>query len=174
MHILDTERLTLRTIEVDDAAFYLELVNDPSWLRYIGDRNIRTLEQSRAYIEQVPCAMQRELGHSMYVIELKDGGAAIGMCGLIKRDTLPDVDIGYAIRPAWWGRGFAYEAAAAVLAYGRDRVGLKRLLGITNPDNIVSNRLLQKLGLALVETTILGAEQRPTNLYRLEFAAAPA
>ena len=168
MKILDTERLSLRTIDADDAAFYYELVNDPTWLEHIGDKGIRSVEGARAAILDGPCVMQEKLGHSLYVMERKSDGVALGLCGLIKRDTLPEVDIGYAIRPAWFGQGYTYEAAAAVVAYARDRLRMKRLLGITSPGNTNSIRLLQKLGLGFVETTYLPPGERPTNIYRIE------
>ncbi|MBV6324830.1 GNAT family N-acetyltransferase [Duganella violaceipulchra] len=169
MKILDTERLTLRTIGVDDAAFYYELVNDPTWLEFIGDKGIRSIEGARDAILEGPCAMQERLGHSLYVMERKSDGVALGLCGLIKRDGLDDVDIGYAIRPAWFGQGYTYEAAVAVVAYARDQLRMKRLLGLTAPANLNSIRLLQKLGLAFVELRNLPPHERPTNIYSIEF-----
>ena len=100
MDILETERLRLRTLALDDAPFYLEVVNDPAFIEYIGDRGIRTLDAARKAIAEGPVAMQAALGHSLCLVELKQDGAPIGMCGLIKRDTLPEVDIGYAFLPA--------------------------------------------------------------------------
>ncbi|TFW16313.1 GNAT family N-acetyltransferase [Duganella callida] len=168
MKILDTERLTLRTISADDAAFYYELVNDPTWLEHIGDKGIRSIEGARTAILEGPCAMQQKLGHSLYVMERKSDGAPLGLCGLIKRDTLPAVDIGYAIRPAYFGQGYTYEAAAAVVAYARDTLGLPRLMGITNPANLNSINLLAKLGLRFVEHKIMPPDGRPTNIYSME------
>lgn len=174
MQILDTERLTLRTLEVDDAHFYLKLLNDPSFLTNIGDKGVRTLEGARASILEGPCVMQRDYGFSMYLVERRSDGVPLGVCGLIKRDTLPDVDIGYAMAPPFWGQGYAYEAAAAVLAHGRDRLGLPRLLGITSPENIGSNQLLKKLGLRFVKLTQLDGRDTGTNLYAIEFPVAAA
>lgn len=165
MKILETERLTLRTIGPDDAPFYYELVNDPSWLEYIGDKGIRSIEGARTAILEGPCQMQQRHGHSLYVMERRSDGRPLGLCGLIKRDTLPDVDIGYAIRPAYFGQGYTYEAAAAVVAYARDVLGIRRLMGITNPANTVSINLLAKLGLTLVEQTELPPDGRLTNIY---------
>lgn len=169
MKIIDTERLNLRTIDPDDAAFYYELVNDPTWLEYIGDKGIRSIEGARDAILEGPCAMQQRLGHSLYVMERKSDGVPLGLCGLIKRDGLDDVDIGYAIRPAWFGQGYTYEAAVAVVAYARDQLRMKRLLGLTAPANANSIRLLQKLGLEFVEVRNLPPHERPTNIYRIEF-----
>ncbi|MQA21083.1 GNAT family N-acetyltransferase [Rugamonas rivuli] len=169
MKILDTERLTLRTITPDDAVFYYDLVNDPTWLEFIGDKGIRSIEGARDAILEGPCAMQERLGHSLYVMERKSDGVALGLCGLIKRDGLDHVDIGYAIRPAWFGMGYTYEAAAAVVAYARDTLRMRCLLGLTDPGNINSIRLLEKLGLAFVELRNLPPHDRPTNIYRIDF-----
>lgn len=171
--ILDTPRLRLRTLDQDDAAFYLALINDPTWLRFIPDKGIHTEQAAREAIAQGPMLMQQRLGHSIYVVELKEGGAAIGLCGLIKRDTLPEPDIGYGFLPAHWGRGYAGEAAAAVLAYARDTLRFPCLLGITDPDNAISGRMLKKLGLRLTESAP-GAAGRPTDYYRIDFPANAA
>ncbi|MCU6496790.1 GNAT family N-acetyltransferase [Rugamonas sp. A1-17] len=168
MKILETERLSLRTITIEDAAFYYELVNDPTWLEFIGDKGIRSIDDARKAILEGPRAMQEERGHSLYVMERKSDGVPLGLCGLIKRDGLDDVDIGYAIRPAWFGQGYTYEAAVAVVAYARDQLRMKRLLGLTNPGNVNSIRLLQKLGLEFVELRNLPPNDRPTNIYRIE------
>src|SRR5262249_16667525 len=112
---------------------------------------------------------QKALGYSLMLVQRKSDGAAIGLCGLIKRDTLPDTDIGYAYLPPFWGAGYAYEAAAAVVEFARGTVGLKRLLGIVSPSNVASNQLLAKLGLRFVETTVLKGETNSTNLYSMEF-----
>lgn len=168
MKILETERLILRTIDADDAAFYYELVNDPTWLEHIGDKGIRSVEGARSAILEGPCVMQQKYGHSLYVMERKADGKPLGLCGLIKRDTLPNVDIGYAIRPAYFGQGYTYEAAAAVVAYARDTLGLRRLMGITNPANVNSINLLAKLGLRFVEHKAMPPDGRPTNIYSME------
>ncbi|WP_372526576.1 GNAT family N-acetyltransferase [Piscinibacter sp.] len=144
--ILDTERLRLRTLVIDDAPFILELVNEPSWLRFIGDRGVRSIEQARDYIVQGPMAMFARLGFGLYLTELKDGALPIGICGLIKRDSLPDVDLGFAFLPRFWGCGYARESAAAVLAHGLGALGLKRIAAITSPDNRRSIRLLESIG----------------------------
>jgi len=145
--IAETERLRLRPIDLEDAEFVLELVNDPSWLQFIGDKGVRTLEDARTYIASGPMAMYERLGFGLYVTERRTDGVPMGMCGLIKRDGLDDVDIGFAFLPRYWGRGYAHEAAAAVMDYGRNVVGLTRIVAITSPDNESSARLLEKLGL---------------------------
>lgn len=169
MKILDTERLTLRTLEADDAAFYLELVNDPAFLKNIGDKGVRTVADARAALLSGPVTMQRERGHSLYMVIRKEDGAMMGMCGLIKRDSLPEVDIGYAYLPQFWGKGYAYEAAAAVKAHARDTLRLPCLMAITNPQNASSIGLLLKLGLSFIEFKHLPPDNKPTNIYRLDF-----
>jgi RimJ/RimL family protein N-acetyltransferase len=173
MRILDTGRLVLRTIALDDAAFYLELINDPAFIEHIGDRGIRTLAGAREAIASGPIAMQAALGHSLYVVELKDGGAPAGMCGLIKRDTLDEVDIGYAFLPQYRGRGYACEAATAVLAYA-PTIGIRRLLAITAPANAGSIALLCKLGLRFQRLAHLTPEDPGTNLYAVDLAGTAA
>jgi RimJ/RimL family protein N-acetyltransferase len=171
MHVLDTERLRLRTLELDDAPFYLEVVNDPAFIEYIGDRGIRTLEAARKAIEDGPMAMQAALGHSLCVVELKQDGTPIGMCGLIKRDTLPEVDIGYAFLPQFGGKAYATEAAAAVLASAAS-LGIRRVLAITSPDNAGSNAVLKKLGMRFEEVVYLTPEDPGTLLYSYDFPEA--
>jgi RimJ/RimL family protein N-acetyltransferase len=169
MKILETERLVLRTVEADDAPFYLELVNDPSFIANIGDRHIRTIEAAREAIESGPVAMQAALGHSIYLVERKEDGKPVGMSGLIKRDSLDHVDIGYAFLPAYRGLGYAYEAGAAVVAHAREQVRLPRLLAIVSPDNAGSISLLAKLGLTFEALVHLTPDDPGTNLYVLDF-----
>lgn len=147
MKVLETDRLILRWVSLEDAEFVLRLLNEPSWLRFIGDKGVRTIDDARAYILKGPVDMYSRLGFGLYLVELKEEGFSIGMCGLIKRDTLEDVDIGFAFLPAYWGKGYAYEAAAAVLAYGEKVLGLNRIVAITSRDNDRSAKLLEKLGL---------------------------
>jgi RimJ/RimL family protein N-acetyltransferase len=175
MDIAETERLRLRTITLDDAdaAFHLALLNDPAFIDNIGDRGVRSLDESRHYISDGPVAMQQRCGHSMYVVELKDSGTPIGMCGLIKRDTLVDVDIGFAFLPRYRGCGYAWEAARATVEHAR-ALGITRLAGITSPANTASNQLLAKLGLRFQCLMHLTLDDPGTNLYIAELAASAA
>lgn len=147
MKVLETERLILRRMSAGDAGFILGLLNEPSWLRFIGDRGVRTIEDARDYILNGPVAMYARLGFGLYVTELKEDSSPMGICGLVKRDFLDDVDIGFAFLPKYWGQGYAYEAAVAVMAYGQEVLGLERIVAITTLDNDRSARLLEKLGL---------------------------
>lgn len=162
--ITETPRLRLRTAAPDDAAFYFALVNDPGFLEHIGDRGVRTPDDAVQALLDGPIAMQEERGHSLYVVERKEDGTPIGMCGLIKRTTLDGVDIGYAYLQPYWGQGYAYEAGMAVLGYA-PALGLRRVLAITSPNNIASNFLLRKLGMRFERFTHLVPGDAGTNLY---------
>jgi RimJ/RimL family protein N-acetyltransferase len=163
--VLETDRLVLRRLDAEDAAFILQLVNEPSWLRFIGDKGVRNLDDARRYIREGPVASYERFGFGLFLAELKDTGAPIGMCGLLKRDTLDDPDIGFAFLPAFWGRGFARESASAVMALGRDTFGLKRLLAVTNPDNDRSIRVLEDLGLAYERMVKLSGDGMEIKLF---------
>ncbi len=165
MIVARTSRLTLRWLTADDAAFVLALVNDPDWLRYIGDRGIHNLEDALAYIDNGPRAMYQRLGFGLFAVTLNRGGQPIGMCGLIQRDTLPGVDIGYALLPQYRGQGHALEAAQACVTLAREQFGLRRLLAIASPDNAPSARLLGKLGLHFEQLLELVPGSDPVALF---------
>ena len=153
--VLTTERLRIRHMTVADAAFMLRLLNEPSWLRFIGDRGVKTLADAQSYILNGPVEMVRRLGFGFYIVELKDqvGSAGpVGICGLAKRPYLADVDIGFAFLPEFWGQGYAFEAAAAVLDLAHTRLGLRRVLATVRPGNQSSIKLLEKLGLRYEKT----------------------
>ena len=153
MTLLETKRLILREFTFDDAAFILTLLNEPSFIRYINDKNVRNLEDARQYIVNGPMASYARNGFGLYLVELKDTAVPIGMCGLLKREELPDADIGFAFLPDYWGKGFALESATAVLNDARERLGLKRVLAIVMPENNASIKLLEKLGMRFERDT---------------------
>lgn len=165
MNILETERLVLRRMRVEDAEFIFELVNEPAFIRNIGDKGVRTLEDARNYILNGPVASYAKFGFGLYVVVIKETGAAIGICGLLKRDSLEDVDIGFALFEKFWGRGFAYESAAAVMEYGRTALGLKRIVAITSPDNEGSMRVLEKIGLRFEKMIRMPGSDEDTRLF---------
>ena len=165
MNVLETDRLIVRRLSPDDAEFILRLLNEPSWLRFIGDKGVRTIEDARAYILRGPVEMYSRLGFGLYLVAIKGGGPPIGICGLIKRDSLEDVDIGFAFLPEYWGRGYAYEAASAVMAYGGNVLGFKRIVAITSVDNDSSARLLEKLGLRFEGMVKLSNDSEEVRLF---------
>lgn len=146
MKILETERLILRRLDAGDAPFVRQLVNEPAWLEYIGDRGVKTIEDSRRFIENGPVAMYQRHGFGSYLVELKATGEPVGICGPIKRETLPDIDLGFALLTKFHARGYAFESASAVLAYAKNQLGLSRIVAITAQGNVASVGLLEKLG----------------------------
>ena len=168
VRILETQRLVLRHMSTDDAEFVLQLLNEPAWLRFIGDRGIRSLQDAAAYIVNGPVEMYARLGFGLYVVELKDGGLPIGICGLIKRDFLADVDIGYGFLSQYWAQGYAYESASGVLAYAIQVLGLQRIVAITTSDNHRSARLLEKLGLRFEQMVRNPATNQDSRLFAID------
>jgi len=165
MRALETARLLLRRFTVDDAPFILEQLNEPSWHRFIGDKGVHTLDDARKYLRDGPLAMYERTGAGLLLVTLKDGGVPMGMCGLIKRDALEDTDIGFALLPAFWGQGYALEAATAVLRYGREVLGLRRIVAITSPDNVRSIALLERIGLRFERGVRLAGADEEISLY---------
>ena len=159
---LETERLLLRRLTVDDAAFILTLLNEPSFLRYIGDKKVRNLDDARQYILNGPVASYDRNGFGLNLVELKESHTPIGICGLLKRDELPDPDIGFALLPDFWNKGFAFEAATAVLQDARDK---ERILAITSLDNDASINLLQRLGFKFEKVIRLTADGEQVKLF---------
>jgi [ribosomal protein S5]-alanine N-acetyltransferase len=162
---IETARLALRELDEGDASFIYELVNDPAWIAYIGDKGVRNLDDARAYIANGPAAMIAKLGFGLYRVALRANDTPIGLCGLLKRDTLDDVDLGFAFLPAYRGQGYGREAALAVLDLGRQRFGLERILAITSLDNDGSIRLLESMGFVLERSGRLAADAEPVNVF---------
>lgn len=165
MKILETERLLLRHLSNDDAEFMLELLNDPSFIQNIGDRRIRSLEGARVYIKNGPVASYAQHGFGLYLVELKETGEPIGICGLIRREKLEDVDIGYAFLPRFWSKGYAFESAQAVKEYARAVIGLKRIVAITDPNNTGSIRVLEKIGMKFEKMVKLSDDDIELKLF---------
>jgi RimJ/RimL family protein N-acetyltransferase len=156
---LATERLELEPFTEEDADLVLRLVNEPAFLRYIGDRGVRTQGDARKYIADGPVAGYAQFGHGLMKVVRKCDGAAIGMCGVLKRDALPDPDIGFSFFPAYWSQGYALESARAVMKHARETLGLGRIVAITTQDNEPSIRLLGKLGFRFDRLVTMGAEE---------------
>jgi RimJ/RimL family protein N-acetyltransferase len=167
----ETPRLILRPVEMTDAAFIFELVNDPSFLRFIGDKNVHSLEDACGYIEKGPQASYAKHGFGLWLVQTKSDDQPIGLCGLVKRDTLPDVDIGFAFLPAWRGQGYAFEAATMTLVQARDVFGLRRVVAIASPDNDASATLLRRLGLRDEGPITLGDDPKPLSYFLIELPA---
>ena len=145
--ILETRRLAIRPLTLDDAGFVWELLNDDDFLKFIGDRGVRTVDDAIEYLKQGPLEMYERLGFGLWCVELKTTHTTIGICGLLKRDWLDDVDIGFAFLPEFRGRGYAFEASRAVMAHAIDALGIQRLAAIVSPANVKSQSLLGRLGM---------------------------
>ncbi|MCU1308948.1 MAG: Ribosomal-protein-alanine acetyltransferase [Candidatus Angelobacter sp.] len=169
VNVLETDRLALRRILMDDAAFILQLLNEPSFLRFIGDRGVRTLDDAQNYILNGPIASYERFGFGLWLTLLKESGVPIGICGLLKRETLKDVDLGFAFLPQFWHKGYAMESATAVMTYGRTTFGLKRIVAITSPDNDSSIAVLEKLGFVFEEMVRLSKDDE-VKLFGVEAA----
>lgn len=170
--VFDTERLVLRRMRAEDAAFVLNLLNDPSWLKFIGDKGVRTLDDAKRYVVEGPLRMYSRFGFGLWLVELKADGSPIGICGLIKRASLEDVDLGFAFLPEFRRNGYALEAASATVRYGRQSLGLERIIAITAPENHGSCRLLEKLGFSLEGTIRLTDASPEVRLYASDSTAA--
>lgn len=168
MIVLETERLILRQLTVDDAPFILTLLNEPSFLRYIGDKKVRNLDDAREYIVTGPIASYEKHGFGLYLVELKELQKPIGLCGIIRREELPAPDIGFALLPDFWNKGLAFEASTAVLNYAHDELKITRILAITSLDNEASIKLLQRLGLSFQRIMRLSEEREQVRLFTRE------
>ena len=163
--MLETERLILRWLQTSDAAFILELVNEPSWLKYIGDKGVKTLKDAENYIRKGPIEMYERLGFGLYLVEIKESNESIGICGLIKREALEDVDLGFAFLPKFWGKRYAFESASATMSYGKNALGLPRIAAITSQGNRPSEKLLEKLGFRFERNVRLSTNDDELKLY---------
>jgi [ribosomal protein S5]-alanine N-acetyltransferase len=162
---LQTARLDLRPFTLADAPFILRLLNDPDWLRFIGDRQVHDLAAAERYLTNGPIAMMERHGFALCAVDRRDTHETIGMCGLVRREGLDDVDIGYAYLPNARGLGFAVEAARAVLAHGLGPLGIARIVAITNPANAASSAVLERIGMRWIRQVKLPHSAEPLSLY---------
>lgn len=168
MQILETERLTLRQLSAGDAEFIRELLNEPAFLRNIGDRGVRTIGDARQYIQDGPVASYARFGFGMYRVGLKGEDVPIGLCGLVKRDVLEDVDVGFAFLSRYWFKGYAFESASAVMTYAREVLLIERIVAVVAPHNEASMNVLRKLGLKLTGTVRLPGHDGEDKLFTPE------
>lgn len=168
MTVLETERLLLSELSVEDAEFIVQLLNDADFIRFIGDKGVRGVADARQYLQSGPMDSYARNGFGLYLVRLRTDGTRIGICGLVQRDSLEFPDVGFAFLPGSRSSGYAYESAAAILEYARNKLGLGRLLAITNPDNHGSIRLLEKAGFAFERRVRLAPDADEINLYASE------
>ena len=168
MNVIETDRLVLRKLTLDDAVFILDLLNQPSFIQFIGDRGVRTLDDARDYLSKRLINSYERFGFGLYLTLLRESGIPIGICGLVKRELLEDVDVGFAFLPQYWSKGYAFESAFAVLAYAGNTMGLKRIVGIATPDNHGSIRVLEKIGLQFEKMVKLSEDDVELKLFALD------
>ena len=169
MQVLETQRLVLREIEPADAPFILELLTDPSFLENIGDRGVSDLASAANYIENNPRASYALNGYGLWLVVSKQTGEPLGMAGLVRRDTLPDADLGYAFLPRHWSKGYAVEACTAVRDHAMRTLAMPRLLAIVSPGNSASVKVLERIGLTFRDTVRMGKDD--LQLFALEASA---
>ncbi|TFG66455.1 MAG: N-acetyltransferase [Gemmatimonadales bacterium] len=163
--MIQTARLALRKLTEEDAGFILRLLNEPSFLKFVGDKGVRNLDDARRYIREGPIASYAEHGFGLYLVQHRADGSAIGICGLLKRDTLDDPDIGFGLIPEWWSQGLATEATQAILDRARSQHGLKRVVAITAANNDSSKRVLEKIGLEFEKMVCLSDDSPEICLF---------
>jgi RimJ/RimL family protein N-acetyltransferase len=164
-YILETERLKVRWLTLDDTKFIIELLNSPGWKKFIGDRNVKTEDQSKKYLKNGPLKSYVDNGFGSCLVELKNEKIPIGMCGIIKRDHLESPDIGFAFLPEFIGKGFAFEVAKATMEYAKDILKLSEIFAITVPDNKLSIKLLEKIGMRFIRVFHLPNDNEKLLLY---------
>ena len=167
--ILNTERLELGWLTPDDTPLMLAVWNDPAFIRHVGDRGIRTLEQAREAIEAGPLRLYEAYGYGPFRLRRREDSADLGICGLFRRPNLDEPDIGFAVLPEFCGQGFGFEASAAVLEHARDTLGLSCVTAIVSAQNEASIGLLEKLGLHYDRQVRMPGDDHDVCLYRIDF-----
>jgi [ribosomal protein S5]-alanine N-acetyltransferase len=167
-HSLKTERLILRKLNLEDSLFIVELLNSPGWLKFIGDRGVKTEEDAKLYLQNGPLLSYEINGFGLYLVELLETGDPIGMCGILKRGSLENPDLGFAFLPEFMGKGYAYEAAKAVVNYGREQLRIETLLAITMSENATSIKLLGKVGMKYHGMVKSPYSKDNLNLYKID------
>jgi RimJ/RimL family protein N-acetyltransferase len=174
MTVLQTERLVLSRLSFDDCEFIVELVNEPSFKRFIGDKKVSTPVDARRYLRDGPIGSYERFGYGLFLVCPKDSGSPAGICGLVKRQEFDDPDIGFAFLQRYRGTGYALESAKAILDYGFAELGLKRIIAMADPDNEASIRLLARLELEFECMVRLPGDEHDINLYAIETISAAA
>ncbi len=167
--MIQTPRLTLRELTPYDAPFMLELLNSPDWLTYIGDRNVHNVADAKKYLEEKNIPSYEKHNFGFYAVERREDQVIIGTCGMAQRDFLDDPDIGFAFLPQYTGKGYALEAAQAVLEFAQKDLGLQRIMAFTLPTNKPSIRLLEKIGLRSTGTINIPDDPEELLLFAIEY-----
>jgi RimJ/RimL family protein N-acetyltransferase len=168
-YLLETERMRLKELTLRDKEFIIALLNSPGWLKYIGDREVKTIDQAQAYLKNGPLKSYQEHGFGLWLVESKAEVEPIGLCGLIKRETLDLPDLGFAFMPEYMGKGFGFEMAQAVLKFVRSKIKEQRVCAIVNPANAASLRLLEKIGFVFQKTVHFSDREQELLLFIYQY-----
>lgn len=166
--ISETDRLTLRHLVREDAEFILRLLNEPSWIEFIGDKNINNLNDAKKYIELSAITLYQQFGFGLFLVSTKDNDTPLGLCGLMQRDNLDHADLGYAFLPEFWGKGFAFEAVESVLDYAKNTHQLSQVLALTKASNASSIKLLHKAKFTFDRELKLMDDKENLQIYQLQ------
>jgi RimJ/RimL family protein N-acetyltransferase len=169
--LLETQRLVIRELTLEDAPFFFELVNDPDWIRFIGDRNVQTVDDAKDYLQNRIFKSYEESGFGFYAVVLKSSNEVMGISGFVKRDELEHVDVGFAFLPKGRGKGYAFESTEALMNYGVKTFNFQKVLAIANNDNEPSHHLLKKLGFTFEKYVKLHDEEDEISLFSFINAA---
>lgn len=163
--IAETPRLRIRHLVADDAAFTCRLLNEPSFIANIADRGVRTEQDAVHYLVDGPVRSYKEHGYGLFLVESSTDAIALGFCGLLFREHLQETDIGFAFLPEFWGQGFAFEAASAVMHFGYGQLNLPRIVGLVSAGNIASIKVLTRLGLQFEKMVAMLPSNESVQLY---------
>jgi ribosomal-protein-alanine N-acetyltransferase len=169
MTVLQTERLVLSRLSYADCEFIVELVNEPSFKRYIGDKKVRSHEDAQEYLRNGPVGSYERHGFGMFLVRDKSDNTPMGMCGLVKREKFDAPDVGFAFLQRFWANGYALESAIAVLEYGKNILQLPRIIAMVDSDNEASIRLVEKLGMTFASMVRMPGESQDINMYTTVF-----
>lgn len=167
--VLETERLVLSRLSYDDCDFIVELLNEPAFQRFIGDKEVRSRDDAREYLRKGPIGSYECHGFGMFLVRNKSDNAPMGMCGLVKREEFDAPDVGFAFLRRYWTKGYAAESAIAVLEYGKNILQLPRIIAMVDPDNEASIKLLEKLGMTFASMVRMPGEPQDINMYATVF-----
>ena len=165
MAVIETERLSLSQLTLDDCDFIIELLNEPSFSRYIGDKGVRTADDARQYLEEGPIRQYREFGYGLYRVAERGTGQSVGICGLVNREAFDIPDLGFAFLKAFWSLGYATESSAAVMRHARDELGMDRVIAMADGENQRSTRVLDKLGFTFETMVTMPDETEAVRQY---------
>jgi len=168
MTVLETERLILSRLSYGDCEFIYELVNEAAFKKYIGDKNVNSVEDAHSYLKNGPIGSYEQHGFGMFLVTAKDSSEALGICGLVKREQFPEPDLGFAFLRRFWDQGYALESSRAVLEYGVAQLALRRIIAIADPENSASVRLIEKLGFGYAGPVRMAGEARDIHMFALE------